>query len=123
VRSLPRVNVVANIAPATSESWTAKSTGAVKERTEWHRVAFFGKVAEVLEQYPHKGSRIYAEGKLRTPKWQDQNGQDRYTTEVVVDARGSMQILDAAPPRSPRLHPPSHSRPSASPRAARPGSA
>ena len=98
VRSLPSGDVVANISLATSESWTDKSTGEVKERTEWHRVAFFGKVAEVVEKYLHKGSRVYVEGRLRTRKWQDSNGQDRYTTEIIVDARGSLQMLDGPRP-------------------------
>ena len=69
----------------------------MQERTEWHRVVFFGKIAEVVKQYLHKGSKIYVEGKLRTRKWQGQDGQDRYTTEVVVDINGTMQMLDGRP--------------------------
>jgi len=69
----------------------------VKERTEWHRLVFFGKVAEIVQQYLHTGSRIYVEGRLRTRQWQTSEGHERTTTEVVVDARGSMQMLDARP--------------------------
>ena len=97
-RSLPSGDMVANLSLATSESWSDRNTGEVKERTEWHRVAFFGKVAEIVEKYLRKGSRVYVEGKLRTRKWQDSNGLDRYTTEVVVDGRGSLQMLDGPRP-------------------------
>jgi single-strand DNA-binding protein len=69
----------------------------MQERTEWHRVVFFGKIADIVKQYLHKGSKIYVEGKLRTRKWQGQDGQDRFTTEVVVDINGSMQMLDSRP--------------------------
>ncbi|MFP8966444.1 single-stranded DNA-binding protein [Pokkaliibacter sp. CJK22405] len=94
VRYMPNGNAVANINLATSESWKDKNTGQMNERTEWHRVVFFGRLAEVVGQYARKGSKLYIEGKLQTRKWQDQSGQDRYTTEVVVDMTGSMQLLD-----------------------------
>ena len=77
-------NAISNLSVATSESWTDKSSGQKQERTEWHRVSLFGKLAEIAGQYLDKGSKVYVEGKLQTRKWQDQNGQDRYTTEVVV---------------------------------------
>jgi single-strand DNA-binding protein len=94
VRYLPSGSAVANLRIATSESWKDKTTGEPQERTEWHRVALFGKLAEIAGQYPRKGSKVYIEGKLRTRKWQDQSGQDRYTTEIVVDINGAMQMLD-----------------------------
>ena len=87
---------IANIAVATSETWKDKNTGERREKTEWHRVVFFGGVANIVEQYLHKGSKVYIEGKLQTRKWQDNSGQDRYTTEVVVDGfNGVMQMLDS----------------------------
>ncbi|MBK1619540.1 single-stranded DNA-binding protein [Lamprobacter modestohalophilus] len=95
VRYLPSGSAVANLRLATSESWRDKTTGEPQERTEWHRVALFGKLAEIAGQYLHKGSKVYIEGKLRTRKWQGQDGQDRYTTEIVVDINGSMQMLDS----------------------------
>ena len=88
-------NAISNLSIATSESWTDKSTGQKQERTEWHRVSLFGKVAEIAGQYLDKGSKVYVEGKLQTRKWQDQNGQDRYTTEVVISGfNGTLQMLD-----------------------------
>ena len=88
-------NAISNLSVATSESWTDKSTGQKQERTEWHRVSLFGKVAEIAGQYLDKGSKVYVEGKLQTRKWQDQNGQDRYTTEVVISGySGTLQMLD-----------------------------
>ena len=92
-RYLPHGNAVTNITLATGETWKDKQTGQVQERTEWHRVVFFGKVAEIAAQYLQKGSQIYLEGRLPTRKWQDQGAQDRYTTEVVVDVSGCMQML------------------------------
>jgi single-strand DNA-binding protein len=81
---------------ATSESWKDKNTGQRQEKTEWHRVVFFGGVAGIVGEYVKKGSQIYIEGKLQTKKWQDKSGQDRYTTEVVVDGfSGVMQMLDS----------------------------
>lgn len=88
-------NAVTNLSVATSESWTDKNTGQKQEKTEWHRVSMFGKLAEIAGQYLDKGSKVYIEGKLQTRKWQDKDGQDRYTTEVVVSGfNGVMQMLD-----------------------------
>lgn len=88
-------NAIANLSVATSEQWTDKATGQKQEKTEWHRVVIFGKLAEIAGQYLTKGSQVYFEGKLQTRKWQDQtSGQDRYTTEIVVDGFGGvMQML------------------------------
>lgn len=97
VRYMPSGDAVANVRIATSETWKDRNTGEKQERTEWHNVVFFGKLAEIVKQYLHKGSKIYVEGKLRTRKWQTQDGQDRYTTEVVVDINGTMQMLDSRP--------------------------
>lgn len=95
VRYLPNGGAVANVNLATSESWMDKSSGQRQEKTEWHRIVFFGKLADVVGQYVRKGSKLYVEGKLQTRKWQDQNGNDRYTTEIVVDGfSGQMQMLD-----------------------------
>jgi len=85
-------NAITNISVATSETWKDKSTGQQQERTEWHRVVFFNRLAEIAAEYLRKGSKVYVEGSLRTRKWQDQNGQDRYTTEVVGN---EMQMLDS----------------------------
>ncbi|ELU16561.1 hypothetical protein CAPTEDRAFT_121698 [Capitella teleta] len=88
---------VANLSLATSEAWKDKNTGQQQEKTEWHRVVIFGKLAEIAQQYLNKGSKVYIEGKLQTRKWQDKDGQDRYTTEVVVDPfNGQLQMLDSA---------------------------
>ncbi|MBB1073961.1 single-stranded DNA-binding protein [Rhodoferax sp. 4810] len=95
VRYFPSGDAVANFNLATSEAWRDRNTGELQERTEWHRVAIFGKAAEVAKQYLRKGSKVYIEGKLRTRKWQTADGQDRYTTEVVVDIGGTMQLLDS----------------------------
>jgi len=95
VRYMPNGNAVANVSIATSDSWKDKQTGEQRERTEWHRVVFFGKLAEIVGQYLKKGSKIYVEGRLQTKKWQAQDGSDRYTTEVVVDINGQMQMLDS----------------------------
>jgi single-strand DNA-binding protein len=84
---------IANFSIATSESWRDKSSGEKREKTEWHRVVVFGKLAEICGEYLSKGRQVYIEGKLQTRKWQGQDGQDRYTTEVVVDMRGTMQML------------------------------
>lgn len=93
VRYLPNGGAVANITLATSESWRDKQTGENKEVTEWHRVVLFGKLAEVAGEYLRKGSQVYIEGQLRNRKWQDQGGQERYTTEVTVNVGGTMQML------------------------------
>ncbi len=90
VRATTTGSRVATISIATSESWTDKNTGQKQEKTEWHRVVFFNRLAEIVEQYLTKGSQVYVEGRLQTRKWQDQNGQDRYTTEVVAS---EMQML------------------------------
>ena len=97
VRYTQSGDAVVTISLATSESWKDKNTGEAQERTEWHRVVFFGKVAEVVEKYLTKGSKVYVEGQLRTRKWQDKDGQDRYTTEVVVSLGGTLQMLDSRP--------------------------
>jgi single-strand DNA-binding protein len=76
---------VANISIATAESWRDKETGEQQERTEWHRVVFFGRLAEIVGEYLRKGSQVYVEGRLQTRKWQDKDGQDRYTTEIVAN--------------------------------------
>ncbi|WRQ13059.1 single-stranded DNA-binding protein [Vibrio phage vB_VpM-pA2SJ1] len=94
VRFMPNGNAVANITIATSESWRDKQSGEQREKTEWHRVVLFGKLAEVAGEYLRKGSQVYIEGQLQTRKWQDQSGQDRYSTEVVVQGfNGVMQML------------------------------
>lgn len=89
-RHMPSGNAVTNMTVATNEAWKDKQTGEQKERTEWHRVSLFGKLAEIAAQYLRKGSQVYIEGKLRTRKWQDKDGNDRYTTEVIAD---QMQML------------------------------
>jgi len=88
-------SAIANLSVATSEQWTDKSTGEKQEKTEWHRVVIFGKLAEIAGQYLTKGSQVYLEGKLQTRKWQDQNtGQDKYSTEIVLNPfNGVMQML------------------------------
>ena len=92
VRYSPNGGAVTSITLATSEGWKDKNTGENVEKTEWHRVVFFRRLAEVAGEYLKKGSKVYIEGKLQTRKWQDQNGQDRYTTEVVAN---EMQMLDS----------------------------
>lgn len=89
-RYMPSGGAVTNISVATSESWKDKQTGEKKESTEWHKVAMFNRLAEVAAEYLHKGSQVYIEGKIRTRKWQDKDGNDRYTTEIVAD---QMQML------------------------------
>lgn len=93
VRYIPNGSAVANLNLATSETWRDKTTGEMKEKTEWHRVVLFGKLAEVAGEYLRKGSQVYIEGQLRTRKWQDQAGQERYSTEVIVNVGGTMQML------------------------------
>lgn len=90
-------DAVATLSVATSEQWIDKRTGDKQERTEWHRVVIFGKIAEIAQQYLRKGSKIYVEGKLRTRKWQGQDGADRYTTEVVIGMGDTFQMLDSKP--------------------------
>ncbi len=89
-RYMPSGGAVTNLSLATSESWKDKQTGEPKERTEWHKVAMFGRLAEIAAEYLRKGSQVYIEGKLRTRKWQDRDGNDRYTTEIIAD---EMQML------------------------------
>ncbi|MFA7554722.1 MAG: single-stranded DNA-binding protein [Spongiibacteraceae bacterium] len=135
-KSMPSGNAVTNITVATSETWKDKQTGQPQERTEWHRVVFFNRLAEIAGQYLSKGSKVYIEGSLRTRKWQDQSGQDRYTTEIVanemqmLDSRGSgggqggdyqggyeqqaprqQNDYQQAPQQAPRQAPPQQSRP------------
>jgi len=87
---------ITNLSVATSESWTDKNTGQKQEKTEWHRVSVFGKLAEVVSNYCDKGSKVYIEGKLQTRKWQDKVGADRYTTEIIVSGFNSViQMLDS----------------------------
>ncbi|XBC38677.1 MAG: single-stranded DNA-binding protein [Buchnera aphidicola (Melaphis rhois)] len=93
VRYMQNGGAVTNITLATSETWKDKNTGEIKEKTEWHRVIFFNKLANVAGEYLKKGSQVYIEGSLQTRKWQDQNGIDRYITEVVVSIGGTMQML------------------------------
>lgn len=91
-RYLPSGGAVTNCTIATSETWKDKQTGQPQERTEWHRVVFFNRLAEIAGEYLRKGSKVYVEGSLRTRKWQDQAGQDKYTTEIVAQ---EMQMLDS----------------------------
>tara|TARA_R110001606_G_scaffold346892_2_gene495882 strand:+ start:29221 stop:29721 length:501 start_codon:yes stop_codon:yes gene_type:complete len=91
-RAFPNGGSICNLRLATSESWKDKQTGERKERTEWHRVSLNNRLGEVAQQYLHKGSQIYIEGRIQTRKWQDQSGQDRYSTEIVGD---SMTMLDS----------------------------
>lgn len=94
VRYLTNGDAVTNITIATSESWKDKNSGQMQDKTEWHNVTFFGKLAQIAGEYLRKGSQVYIEGKLQTRKWQDKKGQDRYSTEVIVDSfKGVMQML------------------------------
>jgi single-strand DNA-binding protein len=97
VRTLPSGNKVVNLTVATSENWKDKNTGERKEKTEWHRVVIFSEgLARVAEQYVKKGSKVYLEGSLQTRKWQDQSGQDKYSTEVVLQGfNATLTMLDA----------------------------
>lgn len=92
VRYMPSGSAVTNVALATSETWRDKQSGERQERTEWHNIVFFNRLAEIAGEYLKKGSKVYVEGSLRTRKWQDKNGQDRYTTEIVAT---DMQMLDS----------------------------
>jgi len=91
-RYMPSGGAVTNLTLATSESWKDKQSGEQKENTEWHRVVFFNRLAEIAAEYLRKGSKVYVEGRLQTRKWQGQDGQDRYTTEIVAN---EMQMLDS----------------------------
>jgi len=96
VRYMPNGNAVTNVTIATSDTWKDKQSGESRERTEWHRVVFFGRIAEVVGEYARKGSKLYIEGRLQTREW-EKDGVKRYTTEVVVDMGGQMQLLDGRP--------------------------
>jgi len=103
-RYMPSGDAITNIRIATTDRWKDKASGEMKEATEWHRIAFFGRLAEVAGQYLKKGSQVYVEGRIRTRKWQDKEGQDRYTTEIVADAMqllGKREGMGDAPPREP----------------------
>lgn len=91
IRYMPNGNPVANLTLATSESWKDKQSGETREQTEWHKVVLFNKLAEIAGEYIKKGSKVYLEGSIKTRKWQDQQGQDRYTTEIVGN---ELQMLD-----------------------------
>ncbi len=92
VRYMPNGGAVANVTIATTESWKDKNTGEPQERTEWHRVVFYRRLAEIAGEYLKKGSKVYVEGRLQTRKWQDRDGNDRYTTEIIAN---EMQMLDS----------------------------
>ncbi len=92
VRYMPSGGAVANVRLATTDSWKDRQSGEQQERTEWHRVVFFGRLGEIAGEYLRKGSKVYVEGRLQTRKWQGQDGQDRYTTEIVAN---DMQMLDS----------------------------
>ena len=119
VKYMPNGNAVTNITVATSETWKDKNTGENVTKTEWHRVVFFRRLAEIVGEYLHKGSKIYIEGKLQTRKWQDKNGADHYTTEIIGN---EMQMLDSrgsgsapAQQRPAQQSAPDQSRPAAEP--------
>lgn len=101
VRYMPNGNAVTTISVATSETWKDKQTGDKQERTEWHRVVCFNRLGEIAGEYVRKGSKLYVEGSLRTRKWQDQQGQDRYTTEIVA---ADIQMLDSKGGTSPAFN-------------------
>lgn len=107
IRALPDGKAVANFSVATSERWISKQTGNQEERTEWHRCVCFGRLAEIVEQYVRKGSKVYIEGKLQTRSWEDQSGEKRYMTEILVN---DLQMLDSRqdqqPARQPAKQPP-----------------
>lgn len=122
VRYMPNGNAVATISIATSEGWKDKQTGERQERTEWHRVVCFNRLGEIVGEYTRKGSKVYVEGSLRTRKWQDQQGQDRYTTEIIaselqmLDAKGANnfesnqnQASQSAPAQQPKMNEPQES--------------
>lgn len=103
IRTMPNGEQVANITVATSESWTDKNTGERKEQVEWHRIVLYRRLAEIAGQYLHKGSQVYIEGRLKTRKWQDNNGQDRYSTEIQCD---NLQMLGGRNQDAAQNHPP-----------------
>ena len=93
VRYTPDGRAICNFTMATTDTWKDKNSGEKRERTEWHRIVVFGRLAEICGEYLSKGRQVYVEGRLQTRKWQGQDGQDRWTTEVVIDQRGTMQML------------------------------
>ncbi|CVF69366.1 single-stranded DNA-binding protein [Serratia marcescens] len=122
VRYTQNGGAIANLTIATSESWRDKQSGEQKEKTEWHRVVLFGKLAEVAGEYLRKGSQVYIEGKLTTRKWEDQAGAERYTTEIHVNVGGVMQMIGSkqeasqsgnqqSPPKQQNKHQPSNEPP------------
>lgn len=117
VRYTASGSAVANISVATNESWRDKATGEAQERTEWHRIVMFGKLAEIAQQYLKKGSQAYFEGRIQTRKWQDQSGNDRYSTEIVANemqmlgGRGAGAPMDSPAPSQGQSQPQSQSRP------------
>ena len=121
IRTMPNGEAVANITVATSESWNDKNTGERREVTEWHRIVFYRRQAEVAGEYLRKGSKVYVEGRLKTRKWQDQNGQDRYTTEIqgdvlqMLDSRSDRQSGGYAPAAQPNYPSQAPSAPRATP--------
>ena len=121
IRTMPNGEAVANITVATSESWNDKNTGERREVTEWHRIVFYRRQAEVAGEYLRTGSKVYVEGRLKTRKWQDQNGQDRYTTEIqgdvlqMLDSRSDRQSGGYAPAAQPSYPSQSQSAPRATP--------
>ncbi|MEH6567187.1 MAG: single-stranded DNA-binding protein [Halopseudomonas sp.] len=125
VRYMPNGNAVANVTLATTDSWKDKQSGQQQERTEWHRVVFFGRIAEVVGEYARKGSKLYVEGRLQTREW-EKDGVKRYTTEIVVDIGGQMQLLDGRPsggeqnaaPRQQQPSRPAQQQPAAQPQQA-----
>lgn len=129
VRYMPTGGAVANVNLATTFRWKDKQTGERKENTEWHRVVFFNRLAEIVGEYLRKGSQVYIEGRLQTRKWQDQNGQDRYTTEIVASEMnmlgsrsGGTAPLAHSPRESAPISPPNASVPAAQPAQAMPPS-
>lgn len=127
VRFTPSGTAVANLSLATSDTWLDRQSGQRQERTEWHRVVMFNKTAEIAQQYLKKGSKVYIEGRIQTRKWQDQNGQDRYTTQIVandmqmLDSRGGDGQQQSAPPQNTAQNhqpPPGQAPPRPSPGAA-----
>lgn len=117
IKYMPNGNAVCNLSLATNESWTDKQSGQKRERTEWHRVSMFGKVAEIAGEYARKGTAIYIEGKLQTREW-EKDGVKRYTTEIVVDMQGTMQLLGGKPEGQHSAPKPQQSRPQAAPQTA-----
>lgn len=117
IRYMPSGGAVANMTLATSESWRDKTSGEVKEQTEWHRVVLFGKLAEVAGEFLRKGAQVYIEGQLRTRKWTDQAGIEKYSTEIVVNVGGTMQMLGGRPSTSGNAQQPSSQQPAKAPSA------